>query len=144
MITLRNLLDRKGRQVFTITSDVRVSEALRVFTDRNIGALLVVDDGRVQGIFSERDFTRHSLQHQGAGLDLPVSRMMTSPVVTVHPDRSVEDCLTLMTDRRFRHLPVVEGDALVGVVSIGDLVKATLDQRQFVIEQLESYISGVR
>lgn len=144
MITVRNLLDRKGRQVFTITSDVRVVDALRIFAERNIGALLVVDDGRVSGIFSERDFTRQALQHPGAGLDLPVSRMMTSPVVTVHPDRSVEDCLTLMTDGRFRHLPVVEGDALVGVVSIGDLVKSTLDQRQFVIEQLESYISGVR
>lgn len=144
MITVRNLLDRKGRQVFTITSDVRVVDALRIFAERNIGALLVVDDGRVSGIFSERDFTRQALQHPGAGLDLPVGRMMTSPVVTVHPDRSVEDCLTLMTDGRFRHLPVVEGDALVGVVSIGDLVKSTLDQRQFVIEQLESYISGVR
>lgn len=144
MITLRNLLDQKGRHVYTITSDVPVSQALRAFSEHNIGALLVVDDGLVVGIFSERDFARRAPQHEGAGLDLPVAAMMTSPVVSVSPDRSVEDCLTLMTGRRFRHLPVVEEDALLGVVSIGDLVKATLDQRQFVIEQLESYISGVR
>ena len=144
MMTLRNLLDQKGRLVYTVSPDIAVAEALTIMAGRNIGALVVVEDGHVIGLFSERDFARLAVQHPGAGLDQPVRTMMTSPVLSVPPGRSVEECMSLMTRHRIRHLPVCEDDSLLGVVSIGDLVKAVLDERNFVIRQLENYITGVR
>lgn len=144
MITLRNLLDQKGRLVYTVSPDIVAAEALAIMAERNIGALVVVEDGRVIGLFSERDFARLAVRYPAAGLDQPVRAMMTTPVLTVPPGRSVEDCMGLMTQHRIRHLPVCEDDSLLGVVSIGDLVKAVLDERNFVIKQLENYITGAR
>lgn len=144
MQTLRNLLDQKGCHVHTIGPDVPVGEALGLMAERNIGALVVVEEGRVEGLFTERDFARRALEHEGGGLGQPVRAMMVAPARTIPPDRSLEDCLAEMTRHRCRHLPVVEGDTLLGMVSIGDLGKGLLDQRNFVIHQLESYITGAR
>jgi CBS domain-containing protein len=140
MATARHLIDRKGRAVFSIGPDEPVLEAIRIMADRHVGALLVMKGEELIGIVSERDYARKVILKGRSSADTPVSQIMSAPVVTVSLSNSVQECMQLMTTRRIRHLPVVEGKKVVGIVSIGDLVKAVMEEQQQTIEQLESYI----
>jgi CBS domain-containing protein len=140
MKSLKQLLGAKGSQVHFIHPDAKVIEALQLMAQKDIGALLVMDGGRVVGIMSERDYARKVILHGKSSQDISVRDIMTSGVVTVDPSKTIEDCMSLMTQRRIRHLPVCEGDKLVGLVSIGDLVKEVIAEQEQTIRQLESYI----
>ena len=145
METVRRVLEKKGRAVWTVRPDVMVIEALHLMAEKDVGALLVLDtQAQLVGIISERDYARKVILKGKSSLDTPVREIMTQAVVSVRPDRTVEDCMALMTARRVRHLPVLAGGQVVGVVSIGDLVKASLDEKDFLIRQLETYIMGDR
>jgi CBS domain-containing protein len=139
MTTVRQLLDGKGRQVYSVTPEAPVLEAIRVMAEHRIGALLVMKGESLAGIVSERDYALKVIL-PGRGSDTPVGDIMSSPVLTVSPDATVQQCMQLVTDKRVRHLPVVEGGRVVGMISIGDLVKAVIAEQQQQIEQLESYI----
>lgn len=140
MATVRHLLDRKDRAVFSIEPDEPVLEAIRMMAEHHVGALLVMHGEELQGIVSERDYARKVILKGRSSAETAVSQIMSSPVVTVSLSNSVQECMQLMTARRVRHLPVVEGRRVVGMVSIGDLVKAVMEEQQHTIEQLESYI----
>jgi CBS domain-containing protein len=140
MKNLKQLLSAKGGHVHTIRPDAKVFEALQLMAQKDVGALVVVDGSRLAGILSERDYARKVMLHGKSSQDIPVRDIMTSDVVRVDPDRTVEECMSLMTQRRVRHLPVCEGDKLVGLVSIGDLVKEVIAEQEQTIKQLESYI----
>jgi len=142
MKTLRRVLEAKGHDVYSTTPDTTVFDALREMADRDVGALIVLEGGRVVGIFSERDYARKIILVGKSSRETPVSDVMTSRVVYARPDLTLEECLALMTDKRIRHLPVMKDDEVVGVVSIGDLVKGIIDEQRFLIGQLESYVSG--
>ena len=141
MKTVRQMLDGKGPLV-SISSAATVFDALDLMARHDVGALIVIDEGRLAGIFSERDYARKVILHGKHSKELAVSEIMTTDVLCVRPDDSVEACMSLMTDKRVRHLPVVDGDTVVGIVSIGDVVKALLHEQQFVIDQLERYITA--
>jgi CBS domain-containing protein len=140
MITVRQLLDRKGRQIFSIAPGTAVLEAIRLMADRHVGALLVMEGENLSGIVSERDYARKVILMGRSSADTPVRDIMTAAVITVQPETPVEKCMQVMTERRVRHLPVIEAGRVVGMVSIGDLVKAVIAEQQQHIEQLESYI----
>jgi CBS domain-containing protein len=140
MTTVRHLLDRKGRALFSVEPEDPVLEAIRMMADRHVGALLVMRGTELAGIVSERDYARKVVLLGRASAETPVWQIMSSPVITVSLDNSVQDCMRLVTERRIRHLPVVEGGRVVGMISIGDLVKAVIEEQQQTIEQLESYI----
>jgi CBS domain-containing protein len=140
MTTVRHLLDRKGRALFSIEPEDPVLEAIRMMADRHVGALLVMRGTELAGIVSERDYARKVVLLGRSSAETPVWQIMSSPVVTVSLDTSVQDCMRLMTDRRIRHLPVMEAGRAVGMISIGDLVKTVIEEQQQTIEQLESYI----
>jgi CBS domain-containing protein len=140
MISVRQLLDRKGRQVFAIAPGAAVLEAIRLMAERHVGALLVMEGATLSGIVSERDYARKVILMGRSSADTPVRDIMTGAVITVEPETSVEKCMQIMTERRVRHLPVIEGGRVVGMISIGDLVKAVIAEQQQHIEQLESYI----
>jgi len=140
MKTLKQLLEAKGRNVYSIAPDARVFDALKLMADKSVGALIVMEGGRIAGIISERDYARKVILHGKSSYDLQVRDIMTSMVVSVHPGQSVEECMALMTEKRIRHLPVTEGEQLIGVLSIGDLVKEVIAEQRQTIEQLESYI----
>jgi len=140
MTIVRQLLDRKGRAIFSVEPEAPVLEAIRAMAAHHVGALLVMQAGKLAGIVSERDYARKVILMGRSSADTPVRDIMSSPVLAVSPDDTVQKCMQLMTDRRVRHLPVVDGDAVVGMVSIGDLVKAVIAEQQQQIEQLESYI----
>lgn len=139
---VRDLLAKKGTDVFRVGPQDSVRSAIEQMAEREIGALLVMDGDRLVGIVSERDYARQVILKGRSSQDTPVADIMTGRVVCVHPERTVEECMALMTDRRIRHLPVVVDDRVIGVVSIGDVVKAAIAERDFHIRQLESYISG--
>jgi len=140
MKTLKQLLEAKGRNVYSITPDARVFDALKLMADKSVGALIVTEGDRLAGIISERDYARKVILHGKSSHDLQVREIMTSKVITVHPGQTVEECMALMTEKRIRHLPVTEGERLIGVLSIGDLVKEVIAEQQQTIQQLESYI----
>jgi len=140
MKTLKQLLEAKGREVYSIAPDARVIDALKLMADKSVGALMVMEGGRIAGILSERDYARKVILHGKSSHDIQVRDIMTGKVITVHPGQTVEECMALMTDKRIRHLPVTEGERLIGVLSIGDLVKEVIAEQQQTIEQLESYI----
>jgi CBS domain-containing protein len=140
MMSVRQLLDRKGRELFSIAPEAAVLEAIRIMADRHVGALLVMEGDAVSGIVSERDYARKVILMGRSSADTPVRDIMSAPVVTVQPETTVEKCMQLMTERRVRHLPVTEAGRVVGMVSIGDLVKAVIAEQQQQIEQLETYI----
>jgi CBS domain-containing protein len=142
MKTVRDLLKQKGRNVWSVAPDSTVYDALALMAEKNIGALLVIDAGRPVGIFSERDYARQVILKGKASKDTAVRDVMTSKVVFVRPERSIEECMALMTDKRFRHLPVLEEGQLAGILSIGDVVKAVISEKDFLIEQLANYISS--
>jgi CBS domain-containing protein len=140
MISVRQLLDRKGRQVFSIAPGAAVLEAIRLMAERHVGALLVMEGEALRGIVSERDYARKVILMGRSSADTPVRDIMTATVITVQPETPVEECMQIMTEQRVRHLPVIESGRVVGMVSIGDLVKAVIAEQQQHIEQLESYI----
>jgi len=140
MTTVRQLLERKGRAVFSVNPDDPVLEAIRQMAEHHVGALLVMKGGELAGIVSERDYARKVILHGRSSADTPVGQIMSSPVVTVALSQTVQECMQLMTERRLRHLPVLEDGKVVGMISIGDLVKAVMEEQQQTIEQLESYI----
>jgi CBS domain-containing protein len=140
MATARHLLDRKGRAIFSIGPDEPVLEAIRMMADHHVGALLVMKTSKLLGIVSERDYARKVILKGRSSADTPVSQIMSSPVITVSLTNSVQECMQLMTSRRLRHLPVVDGGEVLGMISIGDLVKAVMEEQKQTIEQLESYI----
>ena len=140
MTTVRHLLDRKGRAVYSIGPEDPVLEAIQLMADHHIGALLVMRGDELAGILSERDYARKVILMGRSATDTPAWQIMSSPVHTVSPELSLEDCMRLVTDKRIRHLPVIEGGRVIGIVSIGDLVKAVIEDQQRTIEQLESYI----
>jgi CBS domain-containing protein len=141
MKTVALLLQKKGNQVFSVSQDETILHALEVMNDKNIGAVLVLDHGEVVGIFSERDYARKVDLLGRKAEDTPVTEVMTSQVICVRPDQSIAECMALMTNRRIRHLPVLGDHGLVGLISIGDVIKEVIDEQEFIIEQLESYIS---
>ena len=140
--TVNHLLAEKGQEVWTITPDATVYDALQLMADKGIGAVVVIDEGGLAGILSERDYARKvTLLHRGSR-DTPVRDIMTAQVFTVGRHQTVTDCMELMTDHHIRHLPVVEDGELVGLVSIGDIVKAVISEQAYLIKQLENYITG--
>jgi CBS domain-containing protein len=142
MKTVERLLETKGYDIWSITPDASVYEAVKLMTDKAIGALLVLESGKLVGIISERDCTRRVILKERAPKDTSVREIMTSDVITVRPGQTVEECMVLVTAKRIRHLPVLAGDQLMGIVSIGDLVKEVISQQEFMIQQLENYIKG--
>jgi CBS domain-containing protein len=142
MITVKQILDEKGHDVWTIGPDAKVFDALKLMADKGVGALVVVEKSHVAGIISERDYARKIALMGRLSQDTPVRDIMTSQVYGVHPSATVEECLALMTDRRIRHLPVLEKEKLAGVISIGDIVKAVISAQKVTIQQLENYITG--
>lgn len=139
---VEQLLADKGRQIHSVRPDQTVLEALEALAEHNIGALAVVENGRLAGIFSERDYARKVILQGRASRDTLVQDSMTADVITVSPADNMRVCMTLMTDKRIRHLPVLDGDRLVGMISVGDVVKAVMAEQRFLIEQMESYIRG--
>lgn len=142
MLTVRELLAKKGSEVWSVSPDATVYDALQVMAARNVGAVLVLEDGDLAGILSERDYARQVILKGKASRDTPVRDIMTTSLVTVSPERTIDDCMALMTERRIRHLPVLQANVLLGVLSIGDVVKAVISEKEFHIEQLESYIAS--
>jgi CBS domain-containing protein len=142
MLQVKHLLAEKGHQIYTIGADEPVLAAIRTMAEHTIGALLVLRGEELLGIVSERDYARKVILKGRSSGDTPVRDIVTSPVITVGANDSVETCMRLCTDSRVRHLPVVENGKVIGVVSIGDLVKATISEQGAQIEQLQRYIAG--
>ena len=142
MQTVSQLLQAKGSQIFSVTPQDSVLHAIEIMATRHVGALLVMQEGALLGIISERDYARKVILKNRSSHDTPVSDIMSSPAVSVTPDDTVHHCMELMTDGRFRHLPVVKSGRVVGMLSIGDLVKAVIQEQSQHIEQLERYIAG--
>ncbi len=142
MKTVRQLLQTKGEYICSVSPEATVLEALQVMAEKNVGALLVLENSRLAGIFSERDYARKVVLKGKSSRQTPIQEVMTVKVDCVSPAQSVMDCMGLMTEKHIRHLPVMEDNRLVGVISIGDVVKAVISEHEFTIEQLESYITG--
>lgn len=142
MKIVRQLLQNKGSEVWSVEPETKVIEALQLMADKNVGALMVTEGEKLAGIISERDYARKVVLQNKSSTDVPVKEIMTSKVFVVAPNASIEECMALMTNQRVRHLPVLEQDKLVGVISIGDVVKAIISEQEFMIEQLQNYIVG--
>jgi len=144
MKSVAQLLKAKGTIIHSVTPSASVLECLKLFADKGIGAALVMEGDRLTGIFTERDYARKVALHGRLSKDLEVQDVMTADVLWVGPDCTNEECMALMTEKRIRHLPVMEGGKVIGIISIGDLVKDIIAEQQFVIGQLERYIMGDR
>lgn len=142
MATVRQVLEEKGRTVWTIGPDASVYDAVAQMAEKEIGALPVMQDGRLVGLISERDYARKIILRGRASKDTPVRDIMTTRVVYARPDQTVEECMAVITDQRVRHLPVLEHGRLIGIISIGDLVKTIIAEQQFIIDQLVQYIAS--
>jgi CBS domain-containing protein len=140
--TVRQLLASKGHDAWSVSPDTTVFDALKVLADKDIGAVVVLTGGELCGVLSERDYARKVVLEGKASMTTPVSEIMTSPVLVVTPDQTIDKCMALMTDKHLRHLPVVENDQVVGMVSIGDVVKTVIADQEFMLDQLETYITG--
>jgi len=140
MKTVKEILEAKSHRLLSIPPEASVLDALKLMAEKDVGALVVLDGDHLAGIFSERDYARKVILQGKSSKDTPVREIMTHKVVCVRPDQSVEECMALMTDKRIRHLPVLEDRRVTGVISIGDVVKEVISEQRFVIEQLEHYI----
>lgn len=142
MKTVKQLLEGKGHEVASISPDKSVYEAMQLMASMNIGSLLVLEVGKPVGILTERDYARKAYMLDKSAKDVPVREIMTRQVAYVRPDHTNEDCMALITEKRVRHLPVLENNQVIGIISIGDLVKDTICEQEFIIHQLEHYIHG--
>jgi len=142
MQQVKHLLESKGKEVYAVAPDAPVYDAIRQMAEKNVGALVVLKGSELVGIVSERDYARKVILKDRSSRDTPVGDIMTPTVVTVAPSATVDECMRLCTDGRLRHLPVRDGDRVVGVISIGDLVKAVISEQKQTINQLESYITS--
>jgi CBS domain-containing protein len=140
MKTVKQLVDEKPHKLLSITPSMSVFEALQKMAEFDVGALVILDEGRLVGIFSERDYARKLILHGKSSRETRVEEIMTTRVVCIGPDRSAEECMALMTDKRVRHLPVLEDKKVVAVISIGDVVREMIEDQKHTIEQLEQYI----
>lgn len=140
MVTIKSLLELKGYDVWSVKPDDTVFEALELMADKNIGAVVVIDGGKLVGIMSERDYARKVILKGKRPYDTKVEGIMTSEVICLGADHTIEHCMALMTEHHFRHLPIIDGEELIGIISIGDVVKAVIAEQEFMIDQLESYI----
>jgi CBS domain-containing protein len=139
---VRDILREKGTAVYSISPDATVYDALKLMAEKNVGALVVLDGDRLAGLVSERDYARKIVLLDRLSRETKVKEIMTTEVFTVTPDIDLDKCMELITDKRLRHLPVVENDRVIGIISIGDIVKGIIDHKESVIGQLESYIKG--
>ena len=142
MSKVADILQGRNGDIWSVRSDQSVLDAIRLMAEKGVGAVLVIDDSRLSGILSERDYARKVILADRSSGDTRVSDIMTRNAITTTRDSTVAECMSLMTDNDFRHLPVVESDQVVGMISIGDLVKAVIKEQQYTIDQLEQYIAG--
>ena len=142
MKTVGQLLHDKGHSVWSISPDASVYDAIVMMAEKEVGALMVMADSKLVGVISERDYARKVILKGRSSRETKISEIMTSRVVYTGPEKTIEECMALMTDKRIRHLPIMQDEQLLGVVSIGDLVKTIIAEQQFLIEQLEHYIAG--
>jgi len=142
MKLVKQLLDRKGHDILSISPDASVLDAIKVMAEKAVGALIVLQDSALAGIVTERDYARKVILKGRSSKSTLVSEIMSAKVITTTGDSSVEECMNMMSDRRIRHLPVVDGETVIGIISIGDLVSAVIADQKAEIEHLEHYISG--
>lgn len=142
MKLVKDILHEKGHDIWSVKPDASVFDAVKMMADKGVGSLLVMDDEKLVGIVTERDYARKIILQGKSSRTSAVRDVMTRKVLCVTPERAVDECMALMTDKRARHLPVVEHKRVVGVISIGDLVKAMISEQQFLIDQLQQYIAG--
>lgn len=140
MITIRHLLDTKGYEVWSISPNATVFEAIELLAEKDIGAVLVMDGDKLEGILSERDYARRLILKGRMSQETEVKIIMTSDVHTLNPENTLEECMALMSQKHIRHIPILEDEKVIGVISIGDAVNATIANQEFLIEQLEKYI----
>jgi CBS domain-containing protein len=140
MNTIDEILNEKGRTVFSVGPDATMMEALKVMAANKVGAILIVEDKKIRGIFSERDCVQNLVKVKECSLDTPISEFMSSPVYYITPEETLDNCMALMTSKRLRHLPVRDGEELVGIISIGDVVKKVLSEREERIKDLENFL----
>jgi len=139
---VRNLLQTKGNEIFAVEPSIMVYRAIELMCEKNIGGLLIVENKKLVGIFTERDYARKLILRGKSSKDTPIRDLMTSNLITVTPDTSVDDCMRVMTGRKIRHLPVLDNGQLVGLISIGDVVRFVIEEQKSIIEHLEHYITG--
>lgn len=144
MTTVKSVLHTKGNNIYSIAPEATVFDALKIMAEKNIGALLVMQKEKVVGIFSERDYARKIVLKGESSHTTAVQDVMTSGVLSVHSEQSIDECMALMTNKHVRHLPVLENGNLIGLISIGDVVKAIISEHEYTIKQLENYITGSR
>ena len=144
MTTVRQILDKKGPFVWSISPSAMVYDAIKLMADKNVGALIILEGDLLKGIVSERDYARKVILKGKSSKDTPVQAIMSLDVITIRPEQSIDECMALMTEKRIRHLPVLDKQKLLGMISIGDVVKAIISEQQFTIKQLENYITGTR
>jgi CBS domain-containing protein len=144
MRTVGDILDAKGSEIYSISPDATVYEALSRMAEKNVGSMLVFEGSDLVGLISERDYSRKTILKGRFSKETAVREIMTTELISVHPDDDIEECMELFTDKHVRHLPVVEEGKVVGLVSIGDIVKNIIDYKEFIIEELENYIKGQR
>lgn len=142
MVTVKHLLESKGGDIWSISPDASVYTALMLMAEKRVGALLVLENDKMVGIMSERDYARKVILKGRSSKDTMVSDIMTTKVFHVSPDTEIDKCMALITDKSIRHLPVMDGGDLVGIISIGDVVKAVINEQEFIIDQLETFITG--
>jgi len=142
MITVNQILEEKGHQVWTISPESMVYEALKIMAEKEVGALIVVEKDEVVGVISERDYARKVVLKGKSSLETPVKEIMSTQVYFVNPEATAEECMALMTEKRIRHLPVIQEKKLAGVISIGDVVKSVITSQKITIEHLQNYIMG--
>lgn len=138
---VRNIIQTKGNAIFSVASNVTVYQALERMFEKNIGSLLVIDDGKFVGIFTERDYARKLILKGKSSKETAIGEIMTEHPITVTYDTTIDECMRTMTDRKIRHLPVMEDNKLVGLISVGDVVKFIIEEQKFIIENLEQYIT---
>jgi CBS domain-containing protein len=144
MKTVRDILRVKGSKVYSTTPDTTVYEALKQMAENNVGALLVLEEEKIIGLISERDYARKTILKGRFSKETAVKEIMTTNVITVDPEEDLEECMELFTDKHVRHLPVIENEKIIGIVSIGDVVKGVINHKEFTIQEQEKYIKGKR